>query len=119
MDMLRHGRARLALCARAGTVSAAKERASQSILHSSSLFAMAETWRTLEEHLIREKLEMGERPLLDPRRGGRPLRILQSGVFASVFKTYIHCSPRAFASQPQRWGAQVSATAGAEIQPAR
>jgi len=118
--MLRHGRARLALYARAGTVSAAKERASQSILHSSSLFAMAETWRTLEEHLIREKLEMGERLLLDSRQQvADRCGFCNPAYFSSVFKKYMHCSPRAYASQPQRWGAQVSATAGAEIQPAR
>lgn len=64
---------------------------------------------TLEEHLIRQKLEMGKRLLLDPR-----LQIAEvadrcgfcnPAYFASVFKKYMHCTPRAYAREPQRWGA--------------
>lgn len=67
------------------------------------------TGHTLEEYLIRQRVEMGKRLLLDPR-----LRVAEvadlcgfcnPAYFASVFKKYIHCTPRAYASQPQRWGA--------------
>jgi len=62
---------------------------------------------TLEEYLIRQRLEVARRLLLDPRlhvaevadRSG----FCNPAYFASVFKKYMHCSPRAFASQPQRW----------------
>lgn len=62
---------------------------------------------TLEEYLIRQRLEIARRLLLDPRlhvaevadRSG----FCNPAYFASVFKKYMHCSPRAFASQPQRW----------------
>jgi AraC-like DNA-binding protein/ligand-binding sensor protein len=67
------------------------------------------TGRTLEEHLIREKLEMGKRLLLDPRSQVSEVAdrcgFCNPAYFASVFKKYMHCSPRAYASQPQRWGA--------------
>ena len=64
---------------------------------------------TLEEFLIRQKLEMGKRLLLDPRLQVAEVAdrcgFCNPAYFASVFKKYMHCTPRAYASQPQRWGA--------------
>jgi AraC-like DNA-binding protein/ligand-binding sensor protein len=69
---------------------------------------------TLEEYLIRQKLEMSKRLLLDPR-----LQIAEvadrcgfcnPAYFASVFKKYMHCTPRAYGREPQRWGAPESNT---------
>jgi AraC-like DNA-binding protein/ligand-binding sensor protein len=65
---------------------------------------------TLEEYLIRQRLEIARRLLLDPRlhvaevadRSG----FCNPAYFASVFKKYMHCSPRAFASRPQHWVAE-------------
>jgi AraC-like DNA-binding protein/ligand-binding sensor protein len=62
---------------------------------------------TLEEFLIRQKLEMGKRLLLDPRLQVAEVAdrcgFCNPAYFASVFKKYMHCTPRAYASQPQRW----------------
>lgn len=70
---------------------------------------------TLEEYLIRQKLEMGKRLLLDPRLHVSEVADLcgfcNPAYFASVFKKYMHCTPRAYASQPQRFGAQPAAPA--------
>ena len=67
------------------------------------------TGHTLEEYLIRQRLEMGKRLLLDPRLHVAEVAdrcgFCNPAYFASVFKKYMHCTPRAFASQPQRWGA--------------
>ncbi len=67
------------------------------------------TGHTLEEYLIRQKLEMSKRLLLDPRLNVAEVAdrcgFCNPAYFASVFKKYMHCTPRAFASQPQRWGA--------------
>ena len=64
---------------------------------------------TLEEFLIRQKLEMGKRLLLDPRLHVAEVADLcgfcNPAYFASVFKKHMHCTPRAYARQPQRWGA--------------
>jgi AraC-like DNA-binding protein/ligand-binding sensor protein len=64
---------------------------------------------TLEEFLIRQKLEMSKRLLLDPRLQVAEVAdrcgFCNPAYFASVFKKYMHCTPRAYASQPQRWGA--------------
>jgi AraC-like DNA-binding protein len=66
---------------------------------------------TLEDFLIRQKLEMGKRLLLDPRlqvaEVAERCGFCNPAYFASVFKKYMHCTPRAYASQPQRWGAFV------------
>lgn len=68
---------------------------------------------TLEEYLIRQKLEMSKRLLLDPRLQVAEVAdrcgFCNPAYFASVFKKYMHCTPRAFAKQPQRWGAIDSA----------
>lgn len=65
------------------------------------------TGQTLEEYLIRQRLEMGKRLLLDPRLHVAEVAdrcgFCNPAYFASVFKKYMHCTPRAYASQPQRW----------------
>jgi AraC-like DNA-binding protein len=62
---------------------------------------------TLEEYLIRQRLEMARRLLLDPRLHVAEVAdrcgFCNPAYFASVFKKYMHCTPRAYASQPQRW----------------
>ena len=66
------------------------------------------TGHTLEEYLIRQRLEMGKRLLLDPRLHVAEVAdrcgFCNPAYFASVFKKYMHCTPRAYANQPQRWG---------------
>jgi AraC-like DNA-binding protein/ligand-binding sensor protein len=66
------------------------------------------TGQTLEEYLIRQKLEMGKRLLLDPRLHVSEVSdrcgFCNPAYFASVFKKYMHCTPRAFANQPHRCG---------------
>jgi AraC-like DNA-binding protein/ligand-binding sensor protein len=66
------------------------------------------TGHTLEEYLIRQRLEMGKRLLLDPRLHVAEVAyrcgFCNPAYFASVFKKYMHCTPRAFASKPQQWG---------------
>ncbi|HLY41692.1 MAG TPA: PocR ligand-binding domain-containing protein [Terracidiphilus sp.] len=68
---------------------------------------------TLEDFLIRQRLEMSKRLLLDPRfhvaEVAERCGFCNPAYFASVFKKYMHCTPRAYARQPQRWG---SADAG-------
>jgi AraC-like DNA-binding protein/ligand-binding sensor protein len=63
---------------------------------------------TLEEFLIRQKLEMSKRLLLDPRLHVAEVAdrcgFCNPAYFASVFKKHMHCTPRAYARQPQRWG---------------
>ncbi|MGA3083013.1 MAG: PocR ligand-binding domain-containing protein [Terracidiphilus sp.] len=65
------------------------------------------TGHTLEEYLIRQRLEMGKRLLLDPRLHVAEVADLcgfcNPAYFASVFKKYMHCTPRAYANQPQQW----------------
>jgi AraC-like DNA-binding protein/ligand-binding sensor protein len=65
------------------------------------------TGHTLEQYLIRQKLEVARRLLLDPRLHVAEIAdrcgFCNPAYFASVFKKHMRCSPRAFASQPQRW----------------
>jgi AraC-like DNA-binding protein/ligand-binding sensor protein len=72
---------------------------------------------TLEEYLIHQKLEMGKRLLLDPRLQVAEIAdrcgFCNPAYFASVFKKHMHCTPRAYARQPQRWGAAEPAMADA------
>jgi AraC-like DNA-binding protein/ligand-binding sensor protein len=67
------------------------------------------TGQTLEEYLIRQRLEMGKRLLLDPRLQVAEVAYLcgfcNPAYFSSVFKKHMNCTPRAYARQPQRWGA--------------
>ena len=62
---------------------------------------------TLEDYLIRQKLEMSKRLLLDPRLQVAEVAdrcgFCNPAYFASVFKKYMHCTPRAYAKEPQRW----------------
>jgi len=64
--------------------------------------------QTLEEYLIRQRLEMARRLLLDPRLHVAEVAdrcgFCNPAYFAYVFKKYMHCTPRAYASQPKRWG---------------
>ena len=73
------------------------------------------TGHTLEEYLIRQRLEMSRRLLLDPRlhvsEVAERCGFCNPAYFASVFKKHMHCTPRAYASQPQRWRPQVVETA--------
>jgi AraC-like DNA-binding protein/ligand-binding sensor protein len=66
------------------------------------------TGQTLEEYLIRQKLEMSKRLLLDPRMRVSEVSdrcgFCNPAYFASIFKKYMHCTPRAYANQPHRWG---------------
>ncbi len=65
------------------------------------------TERTLEEYLIRQRVEMGKRLLLDPRLHVAEVAdrcgFCNPAYFSSVFKKYVHCTPREYASTPQRW----------------
>ena len=65
------------------------------------------TERTLEEYLIRQRVEMGKRLLLDPRlhvaEVAERCGFCNPAYFSSVFKKYVHCTPREYASKPQRW----------------
>ncbi len=65
------------------------------------------TERTLEEYLIRQRVEMGKRLLLDPRLHVAEVAdrcgFCNPAYFSSVFKKYVHCTPREYASKPQRW----------------
>lgn len=65
------------------------------------------TGHTLEDYLIQQKLEMGKRLLLDPRLHVAEVAdrcgFCNPAYFASVFKKHVHCTPRAYASQPHRW----------------
>src|SRR6185437_1218162 len=70
------------------------------------------TGHTLEEYLIRQRLEMSKRLLLDPRMQIAEVAY-QCGVcnpphVASTFKKHMHCTPRAYARQPQRWSTSAS-----------
>jgi AraC-like DNA-binding protein/ligand-binding sensor protein len=62
---------------------------------------------TLEEYLIRQRVELAKRMLLDPRLNVAEVAercgFCNSAYFASVFKKYAHCTPRGFASHPQMW----------------
>jgi len=73
------------------------------------------TGQTLEEYLIHQKLEMGKRLLLDPRMHVSEVSdrcgFCNPAYFASVFKKYMHCTPRAYANQPHRWGSPDSSVA--------
>ncbi|PYV50647.1 MAG: hypothetical protein DMG92_06975 [Acidobacteria bacterium] len=62
---------------------------------------------TLEQFLIRQRVELAKRALLDPRLNVAEVAercgFCNPAYFASVFKKYVKCTPREFASQPQRW----------------
>jgi AraC-like DNA-binding protein/ligand-binding sensor protein len=74
--------------------------------HLSRVYSRA-TGMTLEEYLIRQRIEMAKRTLLDPRLNvgevSERCGFCNPAYFASVFKKYVHCTPREFASQPSIW----------------
>jgi AraC-like DNA-binding protein/ligand-binding sensor protein len=65
------------------------------------------TGMTLEVYLIRQRVELAKRMLLDPRLNIAEVAELcgfcNPAYFASVFKKYALCTPRRFATQPQVW----------------
>jgi len=65
------------------------------------------TGMTLEQFLIRQRLELAKRALLDPRFNVAEVAercgFCNPAYFSSVFKKYVKCTPREFASQPHRW----------------
>ncbi|MGB6690119.1 MAG: AraC family transcriptional regulator, partial [Terracidiphilus sp.] len=79
------------------------------------------TGQTLEEYLIKQRLEMGKRLLLDPRLHVAEVAdrcgFCNPAYFASVFKKHMHCTPRAYASRPQQFSAHEADTQ--HSQPAR
>jgi AraC-like DNA-binding protein len=66
---------------------------------------------------------MGKRLLLDPRLHVAEVAdrcgFCNPAYFASVFKKHMHCTPRAYANQPQRWSAHESGVLEPEVQPIR
>ena len=62
---------------------------------------------TLERFLIQQRVELAMKALLDPRLNVAEVAercgFCNPAYFASVFKKYAKCTPREFASQPQRW----------------
>jgi AraC-like DNA-binding protein/ligand-binding sensor protein len=62
---------------------------------------------TLEQFLIRQRVGLAKRALLDPRFNVAEVAercgFCNAAYFASVFKRYVKCTPRSFASQPHRW----------------
>jgi AraC-like DNA-binding protein/ligand-binding sensor protein len=65
------------------------------------------TGMTLEQFLIRKRVELAKQALLDPRLNIAEVAdrcgFCNPAYFASVFKKYVTCTPREFASQPHRW----------------
>jgi AraC-like DNA-binding protein len=62
---------------------------------------------TLEQFLIRQRVELAKRALLDPRFNVAEVAercgFCNPAYFASVFKKYAKCTPREFASEPHCW----------------
>jgi AraC-like DNA-binding protein/ligand-binding sensor protein len=65
------------------------------------------TGTTLEQYLIQQRMELAKRALLDPRLNVAEVAercgFCNPAYFASVFKKHVKCTPREFATQPQRW----------------
>jgi two-component system response regulator YesN len=76
--------------------------------HLSRVFRRA-TGTTLEVYLIQQRVELAKRLLLDPRLNVAEVAercgFCNPAYFASVFKKYVQCTPREFASRPQSWPA--------------
>ena len=66
------------------------------------------TGQTLEEYLIAQRLELSKQLLLDPRLHVAEVAdrcgFCNPAYFSSVFKKYMHCTPRTYARQPHNWG---------------
>jgi len=62
---------------------------------------------TLEQYLIQQRVELAKRALLDPTLNVAEVAercgFCNPAYFASVFKKHVKCTPREFATQPQRW----------------
>jgi two-component system response regulator YesN len=62
---------------------------------------------TLEGFLIRHRVELAKRALLDHRLNVAEVAercgFCNPSYFASVFKKYVGCTPREFARRPQLW----------------
>ncbi|SPE25047.1 hypothetical protein SBA2_240027 [Acidobacteriia bacterium SbA2] len=65
------------------------------------------TGMTLEQFLIRQRVDLAKRALLDPRFNVAEVAercgFCNPAYFASVFKKHVKCTPREFACQPHRW----------------
>jgi AraC-like DNA-binding protein/ligand-binding sensor protein len=65
------------------------------------------TGATLESFLIRRRVELAKRTLLDLRLNVAEVAercgFCSAAYFASVFKKYVHCTPREYASDPYRY----------------
>jgi AraC-like DNA-binding protein len=74
--------------------------------HLSRLYSRT-TGMTLEVFLIRQRVELAKRMLLDPRLNiaevAERCGFCNPAYFASVFKKYAHSTPRSFASHPHMW----------------
>lgn len=74
---------------------------------------------TLEGFLIRQRVELAKRVLLDPRLNVAEVAercgFCNPAYFASVFKKYVNCTPREFASQPQYWASSPSSRSPALV----
>lgn len=77
------------------------------------------TGMTLEEFLVRQRVELSKRMLLDLRLNVAEVAdrcgFCNPAYFASVFKKYVHCTPREFATQPSMWKPPVSSHAELEM----
>jgi AraC-like DNA-binding protein len=75
---------------------------------------------TLEEYLIRQRVELAKRMLLDPRLNVAEVAercgFCNPAYFASVFRKYVHCTPREFARQPQIWKPLATSPHGAVLE---
>lgn len=78
------------------------------------------TGMTLEEYLIRQRVELAKRMLLDPRLNVAEVAercgFCNPAYFASVFRKYVHSTPREFARQPQVWKPLASTPHGAWLE---
>ena len=84
--------------------------------HLSRIFRRT-TGTTLEGFLIRQRVELAKRTLLDPRLNVAEVAercgFCNPAYFASVFKRYVRCTPREFARHPQMWAGTALQTRGA------
>ena len=77
--------------------------------HLSRLYSR-NTGMTLEEYLIRQRVGIAKRLLLDPRLNVAEIAnrcgFCNPAYFSSVFRKYMHCTPREYARAPQLWNTQ-------------
>jgi AraC-like DNA-binding protein/ligand-binding sensor protein len=85
--------------------------------HLSRVYSRA-TGTTLEEYLIRQRIQMAKRLLLDPRLNVAQVSdrcgFCNPAYFASVFKKYVQCTPRQFACNPSDWNPPEPSRDGAD-----